>query len=145
MTAAIATTPTANKRHRCEVCGWSVMPGEQYSRVAVLDEGAAWTLKICLWCDRILDRYFRETWNDTWDRESVWEYLEDVHPTVWKLMRSGWRYPDGERLPLPLQFRCVECAELLIGYGLWCGPCDRQRVERLTSQFSSLQKAFLDT
>lgn len=39
------TTHIAKKRHRCENCGQSIMPGQVYVRARVVDGGDAWVWK----------------------------------------------------------------------------------------------------
>lgn len=137
MAEYVTTYPTAHKRHRCCVCGWDVMPGEKYSRQVVFDDGSACTWKMCLWCERVGGAYCRASGYDEYD-QGVLEWLEDSHHTVWGQMCAGWRYPDGERIPLPLQPRCVACGRLLDFWGLWCDPCDRARIARLSEQLLGL-------
>ncbi len=124
------THPTARKRHSCETCGWSIRPGERYRRGVGFDGGTAWTWKECLWCERAGAAYCRDHHDDEYNTDSIAEWLFAEHPATYTAMRAGWRYPDGERLPLPFQPRCIACTCLLDGWGLWCSPCDEARIER---------------
>ena len=66
------------------------------------------------------------------------EWLAADHPTVYALMRAGWSYPDGERVPLPFQRRCIACGVLLHGDWLWCPPCDEERIARISGQLTTI-------
>ncbi len=39
------STPTARKKHHCEVCGWNIEPGDKYERVVTFDGGDVLTWK----------------------------------------------------------------------------------------------------
>jgi len=63
-------------------------------------------------------------WDDNgWDDASIAAWLREDYPTVWSQMRAGWRYPDGELLPLPFQPTCDDCGALLHHDGFWCDSC----------------------
>ena len=100
MTAYVGMHPTARKRHWCDVCRWPIMPGERYLR-AVSFDGTAVTWRECLWCERVVIAYARGSCDDEYPVDVVVEWLQDEHPIVYAAMLAGWRYPDGERLPLP--------------------------------------------
>ena len=134
MTDYVTTMRAARKLHRCELCFWSIMPGEDYYRVAGLDGSDAWTVKYCEHCERTLHQHGRENHYGEWEIECVLEWLEDAHPFVWRQMQAWWRYPDGERLPLPFQPRCLTCNVLLSGDALWCGACDVARIQRISNR-----------
>ncbi|GAB3622564.1 hypothetical protein GCM10027418_06460 [Mariniluteicoccus endophyticus] len=108
MTDYVWTSPTARIRHRCMMCRRVILPGEPYQRMAGLDRGEAWTYKACDHCYRVASAWSRLHWEDEWDDEAVFEWLEEDDPALWVSMRAGWRYPDGELLPLPFQPRCQE-------------------------------------
>lgn len=138
--------PTARVPHRCEVCGDTIQKGEKYRRGAGMDGNTAWTWIECLYCERVAQRYGRETGassGDEYDAICVIEWLQDEYPIELSQMRARWRTPEGERLPLPFQWKCVECRTLLDGYRLWCDPCDDARIERLNQQFLKLAKGTL--
>lgn len=137
MAEFVSTSPTARKRHTCDLCGWAIMPGERYWR-SVGFEVTAWTQKFCLWCERTVAWYTRHGGDYEWEPESLVEWLEDEYPTVYRQILGGWRYPDGERLPLPFQFRCFTCGILMEGYRIWCDPCDQARIEKLDRQLHEL-------
>ena len=54
-----------------------------------------------LWCERVVIAYARGSYDDEYPVDVVVEWLQDEHPIVYAAMLAGWRYPDGERLPLP--------------------------------------------
>lgn len=128
--------PKARKRHRCQVCGRSILPGETYWREAGLDRGAAWTNRYCEHCERVVWR-----WDDDYV-ESIVEALEENDPGVYAQMLAGWRYPDGGLLPVPYGSSCVECGTRVEFRMLWCGPCDDVRIERLNAQFAEISRLF---
>ena len=129
MSAFVNTSPTARKRHACSLCDEGIRPGEKYRRGVGFDGGTAWTWKECLWCERAANVYCR-TSESEYDSICIIEWLDDEHPNVYAQMRADWSYPDGERLPLPFQPRCIMCSELLDGWRSWCPPCDEQIHER---------------
>lgn len=59
------STPTARKKHRCEVCGWNIEPGEKYERVVTFDGGDVLTWKSHVWpCATAADRAFLDGYED---------------------------------------------------------------------------------
>lgn len=112
MTDYIWTSPTARKRHRCHMCWRIILPGETYWRMAGLDSGQAWTYKACPHCYRVTETFSRHRDEEEWEDTIILEWLADEHPALWASLRAGWRYPDGELLPLPFQPRCLDCGEL---------------------------------
>lgn len=134
----VSTYPTARKRHACSLCDGGIRPGERYRRGVGFDGGSAWTWKECLWCERVAAVYMRGSYDDEYDHEAVWEWLSDEYPAVYALLRAGWGYPDGERVPLPFQPRCIACGVLLDGWRLWCPPCDEERIARINEQFAAI-------
>lgn len=138
MSDFVATYPTARKRHPCDMCGWSVRPGEVYRRGVGFDGGTAWTWRECLWCERVTAAYARGRYDDEYLASDVQDWLYDEHPATYALMRAGWSYPDGERTPLPLQPWCITCGALLNGWRLWCPPCEAQRIARISEQLAAL-------
>ena len=53
-------------------------------------------IEMCRWPIMPGERY-----DDEYPVDVVVEWLQDEHPIVYAAMLAGWRYPDGERLPLP--------------------------------------------
>lgn len=96
-TAFVWSTPTARKRHRCQMCWRVILPGEPYERVAGLDGATAWAEKFCTHCTRCIQAYHDSEWSE----EAILEWLNDEHPATYASLRAGWRYPDGELLPFP--------------------------------------------
>ena len=141
MTDYVSSYPRARKRHWCGLCGWQIMPGEVYRRGVRFECSTAWTWKECPWCERVAARYGREHFNhygEEYDRYGVAEWLEEQYPAVWAQMEAGWRYPDGERVPLPLQGRCHTCGTLTRDMRLWCPPCDAARIARIEAQLRGI-------
>lgn len=135
MTDYVDSHPTARKRHLCSVCRRSILPGEDYWRQTGLNRSEAWTLKTCAHCERVVGVH----WEDSdWDIECFLERLEYAHPSVHAAMRAGWRWPDGELVPLPFWSVCVECGVRIGWRALWCGSCDVVRLARLDRQFAEL-------
>ena len=141
MAEFVHSWPTARKRHRCGVCSRFIEPGEAYWRQAGLD-GTAWTNKTCEHCERITWAYCRAMLEYEWEHELVAEWLQDDHPNVWAQMRAGWRFPDGELMPVPFGSRCDDCGCPVEFRHLWCGPCDERRIARIYRQFAALSAAF---
>lgn len=137
----IWTFPTANKRHLCgfSYCGRIIFPGEQYGRMAGFDRGTAYTYKLCLHCYRVCQR-MTGRYDEYWDDDCIVEHLEETDPAVYSQMQVGWRTPEGELLPLPLQARCFTCHKLLSEDVLWCNECDKERIEKINQQFAKIRQ-----
>lgn len=143
MSDYIWTYPTARKRHRCgfSYCRRTILPGEQYGRMAGFDAGQAWTYKTCLHCLRACERWSAShAAEDGWDDDCIAEWLEEERPIVWSQMRAGWRAPEGDLLPLPMQWRCLDCGALCTP--LWCSDCNERRIERLSGQLLGIAEEF---
>ena len=130
--------PTARKRHRCGVCSRWVGPGETYWRQAGFDAGSAWTNKTCQHCERAVWAYCRHGGDSEWEPEWFLEWLSDAHPAVFAALLAGWRFPDGEPLPLPFGSRCQSCGCRIEFRHLWCEPCDEKRIARINAQFEAI-------
>ena len=144
MSDRVWSYPTARKRHRCgfAYCYRAILPGEVYGRMAGFDAGQAWTYKSCLHCLRVCERWCasHNTEGDWWD-EVVAEWLEEDCPAVWSQLRAGWRTPEGDLLPLPMQWRCIDCG-VLTRANLWCADCNARRIERLSRELFGIRKQF---
>ena len=100
----------ARKKHRCQICWWSILPTEPYVRTAVSDGGIVDVTKECLWCYRTVRHWFEDNhWPEYWDEPSFFDWLSDQHKSTYLTLLAGWRYPDGERVPLPFQPSCRFC------------------------------------
>lgn len=138
MTDFVDSWPTARTHHRCGLCWRFIEPGESYWRQAGLDRGAAWTNKTCEHCERVVWAYGRSGGEYEWEPECVVEWLEDEYPAVAASRDAGWRFPDGEQLPVPFGSRCIECGCRVEFRRLWCGPCDENRIATLNRQFAEI-------
>ncbi|RCK68300.1 hypothetical protein DT076_16770 [Desertihabitans brevis] len=138
MTDYVWTAPVARKRHRCQMCGRVILPGESYQRMAGLDRCEAWTFKCCDHCSRVVHAWTRHSGESEWYEDAIWDWLADGHPTVYAAAQAGWRYPDGELVPLPFQPRCFTCGTFIGGDALWCPPCDRARIDRIARSLESI-------
>lgn len=143
MTEFVDSWPTARKRHRCGVCGRFIEPGEAYWRQAAFDAGDAWTNKTCEHCERVAwrYRYSRKSYEDEYDVEWVYEWLEGEHPSVLASMQARWRFPDGDLMPVPFGSRCLDCGCRVEFRRLWCGPCDERRIARIGAQLAGILTA----
>lgn len=139
MTEFVHSHPTARTRHRCVLCGRQVMPGEAYWRQAGFGDGSAWTTKVCEHCERVTAVYCRDMYEYEWFEEGVREWLCDEHPALYASMRAGWRWPDGEPVPVPFGSRCRDCGCRVEWLRLWCGPCDEAR--RVTAELTEIRKS----
>ena len=144
MTDYVDSWPTARRRHRCGVCYRSILPGETYWRQASLDHGQAWTHKTCEHCERVAWAYCRVTGESEWDGENAIEWLSDEHPAVLAAFAAGWRWPDGDLVPVPFGSRCVDCRARVEFRALWCPPCDDKRITRIEQGFRAIAAAFED-
>lgn len=142
MTTFVDTYPVAQKRHRCGLCLRCIEPGEPYWRQAGLDGGTAWTTKTCEHCERVVWAYGRSFDEYECDPECAPEWLEDEYPAVAASRDAGWRFPDGELLPVPFGSRCIKCGCRVEFRHLWCGPCNEKRIDTLNRQFSDIRAAF---
>lgn len=141
MAEFVDSWPTARKRHYCGICYRSIQPGETYWRQAGFD-GNAWTNKTCEHCERVEWAYLRSVMESEYDREDIIEWwLPDEYPAVYAQMLAGWRFPDGELVPLPFGSRCHDCGCRVEFRRLWCGPCDERRIARIYRGFSALLAA----
>ena len=144
MTDYVDSWPTARRRHRCGVCYRSILPGETYWRQASLDHGQAWTNKTCEHCERVAWAFCRVTGESEWDGENAIEWLSDEHPAVLAAFAAGWRWPDGDLVPVPFGSRCVDCRARVEFRALWCPPCDDKRITRIETGFRAIAAAFED-
>ena len=138
MTEYVWTQSTARKRHRCELCRRVVLPGEAYWRIAGLDNGHAWTYKSCWHCCRVGNTWSRSQGEPEWFEECILEWLQDEHPAIYACLLAGWRFPDGELLPLPFTPHCITCGRDVTDGAGWCDPCDERRIDRARRQLESL-------
>lgn len=139
MTEYVNHYPTARKRHRCGSCWRLIEPGESYWRQAGLDRGTAWTTKTCEHCERVVWAYGRSGGDYEWELACVAEWLKDEHPGVSASRDAGWRFPDGELLPVPFGSKCIECGCRVEFRHLWCQPCDENRIDTLNRQFAEIR------
>ena len=144
MTDYVDSWPTARRRHRCGACCRSILPGETYWRQAGLDHGQAWTNKTCEHCERVAWAFCRVTGESEWDGENAIEWLSDEHPAVLAAFAAGWRWPDGDLVPVPFGSRCVDCRARVEFRALWCPPCDDKRITRIEQGFRAIAAAFED-
>ena len=144
MTTFVDAHPVARTRHRCGVCRRSILPGESNRRQAGLDHGQAWTNKTCEHCERVAWAYCRVLGESEWDQECVIEWLSDEHPADLAAFAAGWRWPDGDLVPVPFGSRCVDCRARVEFRALWCPPCDDKRVTRIEQGFRAIAAAFED-
>ena len=142
MTDYVDSWPTARRRHRCGLCCRSILPGETYWRQASLDHGQAWTHKTCEHCERVAWAFCRVMGESEWDQECVLEWLSDEHPADLAAFAAGWRWPDGDLVPVPFGSRCVDCRARVEFRALWCPPCDDKRVTRIEQGFRAIAAAF---
>lgn len=131
-------TPTAAKKHRCDVCNWNVRPGETYHLLVSKWEGIVSTSKRCEHCEAVVTAYCRDQGVDWFDDTELAEWLEEIRPAEHAQMRAGWAYPDGARVPLPFPPHCFTCGTPITRNALWCGPCDEARLARLDASFQAI-------
>lgn len=111
-----STSPTARKAHRCDQCGRTITPGEQYHRFEQASDysGGIETQKTCAQCRRLE----RDLWDidirgeDDYGRE-CYPYLPDLDrcgydlptddpwPARLALHRAQWTTPDGQPAAYP--------------------------------------------
>lgn len=144
MTDYVDSWPTARRRHRCGMCRRSILPGETYWRQASLDHGQAWTHKTCEHCERVAWAFCRVTGESEWDGQAAIEWLSDEHPAVLAAFAAGWRWPDGDLVPVPFGSRYVDCRARVEFRHLWCPPCDDKRITRIEHGFRAIAAAFED-
>lgn len=141
MTDFVDSWPKARKRHRCGLCWRCIEPGESYWRQAGLDRGAAWTNRTCEHCERVVWAYGRSDDEFEWEPECVAEWLEDEYPAVAASRDAGWRFPDGELVPVPFGSRCLDCGCRIEFQHLWCRPCDERRIARICGQLADIRQS----
>ena len=142
MTDYVDAWPTARIRHRCGVCRRSILPGETYWRQAGLDRSEAWTSKTCEHCERVAWAYCRVMGESEWDSECALEWLSDEHPSDLAALAAGWRWPDGDLVPVPFGSRCTDCRTRVEFRTLRCPPCDDKRITRIETGVRDIAAAF---
>ena len=142
MTHYVDSWPTARRRHRCGLCYRSILPGETYWRQSSLDHGQAWTSKTCEHCERVVYAYCRTVGESEWMEEDALDWLRDDHPALFAALFAGWRFPDGDLVPLPFGSQCVDCGVRVEFRTLWCPPCDDKRITRIETGFRDIAAAF---
>ena len=101
MISHVDAWPVARKRHRCMLCRRTIQPGETYWRQAVFDEGSAWVHKTCRHCERVVHEYCYMVGESEWMEEDALDWLREDYPALYAAMFAGWRFPDGELMPMP--------------------------------------------
>ena len=142
MTDYVNSYPVARTRHRCLLCRRAIQPGEVYWRQAVFDEGSAWTHTTCEHCARVVYAYCRTVGESEWMEEDALDWLRDDHPALFAALFAGWRWPDGDLVPVPFGSRCVDCRARVEFRALWCPPCDERRIARVEAGFRAVAAAF---
>lgn len=107
----------------------------------MFDAGDAWTVKTCEHCVRVADSFCRATGADEWDWVLLSGWLEDVRPEWLSQLRAHWQDGAGGLLPFPVEASCTDCGVWVEWGRLWCGPCDRARVARITGQLVEIKEA----
>lgn len=108
MTTFITTLRRARTTHTCDTCHRIIDAGEDYTRGAGLDEGTAWTWKVCAHCNVLLSmypevfnhdgEYNRDTFDDWAMGGGHKDPTEVRHAASW---RMRWRTQSGTLLPIP--------------------------------------------
>ena len=73
------TFPIARKVHKCDFCGKQIEKGEKYFRQSWKDGGEFCDSKLCLVCEKMIERYSKERKCDdeyTYDAVSEWLHGE---------------------------------------------------------------------
>ena len=142
MTSYVDSWPVARTQHQCLLCRRTIQQGETYWRQVTFDEGSVWVHKTCEHCERVAWAYCRVTGESEWDGENALEWLSDDHPALYAALLAGWRWPDGELVPVPFGSRCVDCRARVEFRALWCPPCDERRIARVEAGFRAVAAAF---
>ena len=73
-------TRTARKKHRCDLCGGDILPGEQYERWCSVNMGSVLESKVHKDCRHVINSYCLDVqeheWQDDWIMEWVTDCLE---------------------------------------------------------------------
>lgn len=71
-------SPVAKKKHKCEMCGGDILPGERYSYETGKWDGEFFVRKMHLDCASVLDEYCSEV-DSEFDWDSVSDFWRDGH------------------------------------------------------------------
>ena len=99
--------PRARQRHRCDMCGRAIRPGETYRRGAGMDGSTAWTWKECRHCVALVPLVIAELdpWADEYGSDIVpdWDPTTVAHLRLKVLYLRQWTDRDGRLYPVPEQ------------------------------------------
>lgn len=104
-----ATMPKARKRHKCDLCGKWILPGERYYYTSGKYEGEYITWKNCLTCENIARAYCDHEGENEYTYEEVADYLEDTYCI--ECEHSRWNNDDCENVT-DSEVRCPKIREL---------------------------------
>ena len=96
----IHSRPKARKPHRCEDCGRTIHPGEQYVRTFAVD-GNVWTYIECAHCVAIVPLIEWEDDGYTYDNFDCWEPRTVADLRLKAQWRKRWTRLDGSLYPIP--------------------------------------------
>jgi len=84
-----AVTRTARKRHVCNLCEWSILPGDPYLRWCWFSDGFATTVKTHKGCLRLVEEYTNPEPGGSYviDEEAIPEALSWHEPSKEELIR----------------------------------------------------------
>lgn len=141
MADVVWTRPVARKKHRCNMCFRVILPGEQYHRGALFDGRTAYTDKLCshCYCVNLHYQWSEEVTEDIF-QEVVIEWLSENHYFAYRQMIAGWRYPDGELVPPPLQMHCIDCGARIPDIERRCGTCISIWMDKVFAEYEARQE-----
>lgn len=88
-----ATKPKARKRHKCDLCGKTIEPGEKYSCFSGKYDGEMFTSKHCMPCNNIVNAYC-DRYGNEYSEDEVADWLQQEYCD--KCEHGGWADDDCE-------------------------------------------------
>lgn len=67
----------ARKERRCDICNSAILPGEQYIRIAFVDDGRIHVWNEHIHCETLVERYCMTTHEDEFNAEDIECWAQD--------------------------------------------------------------------
>ena len=74
-----ASFPKARKQYKCDLCGETIEPGQQYSCFSGKYDGEMFTSRNCMICDRMIVTYCGDVGENEYDEDAIREWLSEKY------------------------------------------------------------------